>query len=466
MPNNNYREVWFYAMDQIHEEYKNAGPQQETEFKLWFNMQYIEDTDNTITVSVPSEFLWQTMLKKGNIDKIAKKIESLTGQKNIKLQHIVSNENIAEKGAEQNVAPQKKNDEKAAFPASQKKHPQLNEAFTFETFIPGEDNSFAYNAALAAAKEPGKRFNPLLLYGGVGLGKTHLMQSIGNYLFQSDEKLKICYISAESFTNEFIWSIGSKIKEMDKFKSKYRNLDVLLIDDIHFLQGKEKVQEELFYTFNALRDKNSQLVFTCDRPVKEMKVFNERLQSRLSNGFSIDLKLPSYETRRAILLNKLKLLDKQIPEDVIDYIAKNIETNVRDLESALTKMTGYAELIQKPVTIEVAQQQLRDIFSSPSAGTISIDTIQKVVADLYTISVADLKSKKRDQKYVIPRQIAMYIARELTEYSFTEVGSEFGGRDHSTVMHSYDKISSEIKIDSSLEARIQLLMREIKDYKK
>jgi len=253
---------------------------------------------------------------------------------------------------------------------------------------------------------------------------------------------------------------------MDKFKSKYRNLDVLLIDDIHFLQGKEKVQEELFYTFNALRDKNSQLVFTCDRPIKEMKVFNERLQSRLSNGFSIDLKLPSYETRRAILLNKLKLLDKQIPEDVIDYIAKNIETNVRDLESALTKMTGYAELIQKPITIEVAQQQLRDIFSSPSAGTISIETIQKVVADLYTISVADLKSKKRDQKYVIPRQIAMYIARELTEYSFTEVGSEFGGRDHSTVMHSYDKISSEIKIDSSLEARIQLLMREIKDYKK
>ena len=160
------------------------------------------------------------------------------------------------------------------------------------------------------------------------------------------------------------------------------------------------------------------------------------------------------------------MLDKQIPEDVIDYIAKNIETNVRDLESALTKMTGYAELIQKPVTIEVAQQQLRDIFSSPSAGTISIETIQKVVADLYTISVADLKSKKRDQKYVIPRQIAMYIARELTEYSFTEVGNEFGGRDHSTVMHSYDKISSEIKIDSSLEARIQLLMREIKDYKK
>ena len=165
MPNNNYREVWFYAMDQIHEEYKNAGPQQETEFKLWFNMTYIEDTDNTITVSVPSEFLWQTMLKKGNIDKIAKKIESLTGQKNIKLQHIVSNENIAETGPSQNPAPQKKDDEKTVSNLTQKKHPQLNEAFTFETFIPGEDNSFAYNAALAAAKEPGKRFNPLLLYG-------------------------------------------------------------------------------------------------------------------------------------------------------------------------------------------------------------------------------------------------------------------------------------------------------------
>jgi len=470
MSNNNYREVWQYALDQIHEQYKKEGSQQETEFKLWFNMQYIEDTDNTITVSVPSEFLWLQMQKKGNVGKVIKKIEELTGQKNIEINHTVSDSTIAvpdekeintpQKIKKTEDPPKKTNEEKPA-----RKHPQLREDFTFDTFVSGDNNNFAYNASIAVSKEPGKKFNPILLYGGVGLGKTHLMQAIGNYIFKEhDDKFKICYTSAEAFTNEFTSSLASKTTE--KFKSKYRGLDVLLLDDIHFLQNKPALQEELFYTFNELRDHNSQMVFTCDRPITELKGFADRIQSRISNGLCVDLQPPNYETRRAILLKKLEILGKKIPDDVIDYIAKNVETNVRDLESALTKMIGYAELIQKSLTIEIAQQQLRDIFSNPSAGNITIDTIQKVVADEYQISVSDIKNKKRDQKFVTPRQIALYIARELTEYSFTELGNEFGGRDHSTAMHSYEKICSQMKIDSTLNARVQLLMKEIKDYKK
>jgi chromosomal replication initiator protein len=473
MSNNNYREVWQYAMDQIHEEYKKEGSQQETEFKLWFNMQYVEDTDNTIIVSVPSEFMWLTMVKKGNVNKVIEKIQEITGQKDIVIDHTVSNSKVASQETEEKQPvpvvkqPEKKDEEKNREPVEKeyKKHPQLREDFTFDTFVSGDNNNFAYNAAIAVSKEPGKKFNPILLYGGVGLGKTHLMQAIGNYIYKEhDDRFKICYTSAEAFTNEFTSSLASKTTE--KFKSKYRHLDVLLLDDIHFLQNKPALQEELFYTFNELRDHSSQMVFTCDRPITELKGFADRIQSRISNGLCVDLQPPNYETRRAILLKKLQILDKKIPDDVIDYIAKNVETNVRDLESALTKMIGYAELIQKPLTIEIAQQQLRDIFSNPAAGTITIETIQKVVAEEYQISVADIKNKKRDQKFVIPRQIALYIAREITEYSFTELGNEFGGRDHSTAMHSYEKICSEMKIDSTLNARVQLLIKEIKDYKK
>jgi len=482
MSEHNYKEVWQYAMDQIHDQYKNAG--QETEFRLWFNMDYVEDTLSTITVAVASEFLWQSMINKGNIDKISKKICDLTGQSKIEINCIIKNSSvynssvsISSQTDENTIRPQEQKKESRVHASQpvhigetvtdrpQKKHPQLQEDYTFDTFVPGDNSIYAYNASIAVAKNPGKAYNPILLYGGVGLGKTHLMESIGNYIYQQKgDKVKICYVSAESFTNEFTSSIGNRT--IDKFKSKYRNLDVLLLDDIHFLQGKEMTQEELFHTFNALHDSNSQMVFTCDRPITELKGITERLSSRFSNGLCIDLQPPNYETRHAILLKKLEILGKTIPDDVIDYIAKNVVTNVRDLESALTKMIGYSELINKKLTIEIAQQQLRDTFSSPLSGTISIETIQKVVADHYGISVSDIKNKKRDRKFVIPRQIALYIARELTEYSFPELGNEFGGRDHTTAMHSYEKIESQLKTDSSLNSLIQLLIKNIKDYKK
>lgn len=471
-----YEEAWEYTMKVLHDLYKSQN--KEDEFKLWFNMNYIEDTIDTITVSVASSFLQQTMQKKGNFDIVLKKLKEITGQEDIRLNCIVVKEELSEskkseslndeKPSKKSVEPETSSSNSNAAEnkkANFKKHQLLQEEYTFDTFIPGDNSNFAYNASIAVAKNPGKQYNPILLYGGSGLGKTHLMQAIGNYIYNNGgEKLKICYVSAETFTNEFTVSI--KEGKTNAFKNKYRNLDVLLLDDIHFLQNKEQTQEELFYTFNALHEKKAQMVFTCDRPIKEIKNMAARLVSRLANGLCIDLQPPSYETRVAILQKKIDLMDKTLSQDIVEYIAKNIETNVRDLEAALNKVFGYADLVEKKPDLEITKHLLKDVMDSGSTESISIDVIQKVIADNYQISVADLKGKKRDKKFVIPRQIAIYVARELTEMAYTDIGNEFGGKDHSTIMSAYNKIAEQIKIDSSLESKIQLYIREIKEYKK
>lgn len=471
-----YEEAWEYTMKVLHDLYKSQN--KEDEFKLWFNMNYVEDTIDTITVSVASSFLQQTMQKKGNFDIVLKKLKEITGQEDIRLNCIVVKEVLSEskkseslndeKPSKKSVEPETSSSNSNAAENKKvnfKKHQLLQEEYTFDTFIPGDNSNFAYNASIAVAKNPGKQYNPILLYGGSGLGKTHLMQAIGNYIYNNGgEKLKICYVSAETFTNEFTVSI--KEGKTNAFKNKYRNLDVLLLDDIHFLQNKEQTQEELFYTFNALHEKKAQMVFTCDRPIKEIKNMAARLVSRLANGLCIDLQPPSYETRVAILQKKIDLMDKTLSQDIVEYIAKNIETNVRDLEAALNKVFGYADLVEKKPDLEITKHLLKDVMDSGSTESISIDVIQKVIADNYQISVADLKGKKRDKKFVIPRQIAIYVARELTEMAYTDIGNEFGGKDHSTIMSAYNKIAEQIKIDSSLESKIQLYIREIKEYKK
>lgn len=463
-------------MKVLHDLYKSQN--KEDEFKLWFNMNYVEDTIDTITVSVASSFLQQTMQKKGNFDIVLKKLKEITGQEDIRLNCIVVKEELSESKKSESLNDEKPSKKSVELETSSsnsnsaenkkanfKKHQLLQEEYTFDTFIPGDNSNFAYNASIAVAKNPGKQYNPILLYGGSGLGKTHLMQAIGNYIYNNGgEKLKICYVSAETFTNEFTVSI--KEGNTNAFKNKYRNLDVLLLDDIHFLQNKEQTQEELFYTFNALHEKKAQMVFTCDRPIKEIKNMAARLVSRLANGLCIDLQPPSYETRVAILQKKIDLMDKTLSQDIVEYIAKNIETNVRDLEAALNKVFGYADLVEKKPDLEITKHLLKDVMDSGSTESISIDVIQKVIADNYQISVADLKGKKRDKKFVIPRQIAIYVARELTEMAYTDIGNEFGGKDHSTIMSAYNKIAEQIKIDSSLESKIQLYIREIKEYKK
>ncbi len=478
MSEQNYKEVWLEALSQIQAEYKAMG--KENQFVLGFSrLIYEEDTIDKITVSVPSEFYWKQALEKQNIKRIQEKIAELIGQEVI-IDHInkaqstnisapapVESEPLIEdtKKINEPVYIQQTESEPLKTPVqTTKTHPFLSPNYTFDKFVPGENSDYAFQASQAAARNPGKAYNPILIYGGVGLGKTHLMEAIGNYIYSQDQTKKISYISAEAFTNEFISSISTKTTE--KFKTKFRSLDVLLIDDIHFLVDKNSTQEELFYTFNALYDRNCQMVFTCDRPITELKGIEDRLRTRFSRGLNIDLQPPSYETRRAIIEKKLKDLGKSIASDVIDFVAKNVQTNVRDLESCLTKLTSYADLVGKEITIQTAQELLRDIFSQPVSGTISIDTIQKVVADYYRISISDMKSKKRESKVVLPRQVAIYITRQLTEYSFPEIGNEFGGKDHTTIMHAHSKIEEMIRTDSTFDSQVKLLMRQIKDYKK
>ncbi len=474
-----HEEAWNYTMQALHDEYKKNG--KEDEFTLWFKMKYVDATIDTITVSFPSAFLLTAIQKRGNVDIVKNEIRKNTGQSNLNFKCIVEEEAFSDSESddadeikdEQEIITEKvdvsesKTEKVKATEQSPEKtkktHPLLKENFTFETFIPGENSNYAYTASIAVSKEPGKKYNPILLYGGSGLGKTHLMQSIGNYIYNENSKAKICYVSAENFGNDFTSSLTSK--KTNEFKNKYRNLDVLLLDDIHFLQGKEGMQNELFYTFEALYQKNAQMVFTCDRPIKEIKNMADRLVSRLSNGLCIDLQPPNYETRIAILQKKLQILGKSLNQDIIDYVAKNVETNVRDLESALQNILGYADLIGREPTIDNVKSLLRDLLSASYAENISLDVIKKVIADNYQISVSDLTGKKRDKKFVVPRQIAIYIAREITEISFMELGREMGGKDHSTIMHAYNTISEKIKFDPSLESKIQLYIREIKEYK-
>lgn len=478
MSEQNYQAFWNEVLNIIHEEYRQKG--QEDEFKLWFNMEYVKDTLSEITVSVPSEFMWKSMVQRGYVEAVQTKIFEMTGQ-NVNINHIPKNSfvlpssptNTEDKKTEikeekiPEGQPKISNQQikKQSAPDIHKKQTKLDDKFTFDSFVLGENSELAYKASQAAADNPGKAYNPLLIYGDSGLGKTHLMQAIGNYIYEKNNgDMKIRYLTAENFTNEFTSSIRDNSTE--KFKSKYRNLDVLLLDDIHFLQGKTQTQEELFYTFEALDSKKSQMVFTCDRPISELKDITDRLRTRFAKGMTVNLNPPNYETRYAIIQKKLEIMEKSIPNDVIDYIAKNVQNNVRELESCLVKMLGYADLLGKPVNMEIAQKQLSDTITQPSMGAVTIDTIQKVVAEHYNISIGDLKSRHRSKKVLIPRQIAIYIARELCDYSYPELGNEFGGKDHTTILHSYEKIVDQLKTDTVLNSTIQMLIRNIKNYKK
>ncbi len=450
----------------------------EQEFAMWFNMEYETSGDQSITLSVPSAF-YRDQVKQRYQGRIEGKLFDLSGQHiGIDFEVRQRTREEAHKGPSKPVSTHP-NETVHAGPkvyssprqtggpivenhkAERDSHPQLRKDYIFDNFVIGENNSFAANAAIAIAKNPGVAYNPCLIYGGVGLGKTHLMQAIGNLSWQ-EKGCKIIYITAENFTNEFVEAIKNSTTQ--NFKNKYRNADMLLIDDIHFLQKKNETQEELFHTFNALYDANKQIIFTCDRPVSELKNLSERLRSRFERGLNVDLQPPSYETRCAILSKKVETRGVHIPQDVINLIAKNISSNVRDLEASLTKLIAYAELTKKPVTLESAQQQLRDTFGSPKQNNVTIETIQKVVAEYFSLSYTDLKGKKRTKAISFPRQLAMFIAREITEYSTTELGMEFGGRDHTTVMHGCQKIEERLKAEPSLESTIQKLTKLIKDY--
>jgi chromosomal replication initiator protein len=445
-----YEAFWKQAVKDI------AADISEQEFATWFRgIEFAASGDAQITLSVPSSFI-KDQISQRYLARIEEKLAELAGQE-LKVKFSIQKKSSA-KGSHEDAGKTSKAEE----PGTRKRqHPQLNKEYTFERFIIGESNSFAANAAFAISKNPGTGYNPCLIYGGVGLGKTHLVQAIGNSVYREFPDLKVSYLTVETFANEFILSIQKKTGH--QFKNKYRLVDVLLIDDIQFLEGKEGTQEELFHTFNALYDANKQMVFTSDRPVSEIRSLSDRLRSRFERGLNVDLQPPNYETRIAILNRKVEEKNVNIPDEVVELICRNINTNVRDLEKALTKLIAYAELVNKHITLDIARQQLKDFFAQPNQKNITIELIQKIVSDYFGLSYKDLRGKRRTKAVAFPRQVAMYISRELTEYSTTEVGAEFGGRDHTTVMHACQKIEDRMKLDPNLEPTLQALLKRIKE---
>jgi chromosomal replication initiator protein len=331
---------------------------------------------------------------------------------------------------------------------------QLNPKYTFNHFVIGSGNQFAHAAALAVAERPFKTYNPLFLYGGVGMGKTHLMQAIGHEVKKHQPTASICYLSSEKFTNEMINSL--RYDKMTSFRDKFRNVDVLLIDDIQFLAGKERTQEEFFHTFNALHESMRQIVIASDRPPKELSEIEDRLRSRFEWGLIADIQPPDLETKVAILQKKAESEKVVLPNDVSMFIAQNVRTNVRELEGALTRLIAYCSLTGVEITLTMTQQVLRN-FIDAQARKISIESIQKAVAEQFGMRVAELKAKNNSRSVVVPRQIAMYLAKQLTDCSLPEIGRQFGGKHHTTVMHSVEKITDQRTADKDLNRVLNVL---------
>ena len=341
----------------------------------------------------------------------------------------------------------------------------LNPKYTFDTFVVGGNNNFAHAASLAVAEQPGEVYNPLFLYGGVGLGKTHLMHSVAHYILDKDPTKKVLYVTSETFTNELIDAIrigktGNELA-MTAFRDKYRNNDVLLIDDVQCIIGKESTQEEFFHTFNHLHNAGKQIIISSDKPPKDMEILEERFRSRFEWGLIVDITLPDYETRMAILHKKEEMDGYDINEEVIKYIANNIKSNIRELEGAINKVMAFAKLEQREVNLELAEQALKDIISPNEKKVITPEYIISMVAEHFDVSVEDLYGNKRNSKIVMPRQIAMYLCREIISTPLKSIGKCLGNRDHTTIMHGIDKIEKEIVSDDNLKNTIETLKKKI-----
>jgi chromosomal replication initiator protein len=337
---------------------------------------------------------------------------------------------------------------------------QLNSKYSFESFVVGDSNRFAHAASLAAAEAPGKAYNPLFIYGGVGLGKTHLMHAIGQFVLKNHSDYRVVYVSSEKFTNELINAI--RFNRTSQFRDTYRNnVDLLLVDDIQFFAGKESTQEEFFHTFNTLYESGRQIVISSDRPPKEIPTLEDRLRSRFEWGLITDIQAPALETRIAILRKKASIEGWHLPNDVVVNVAERINSNIRELEGALIRIIAFASFHNKQITLDLANEVLKDVISSSSSKRLSIPLIQQSVAEFFNIEIEDLKAQRRTKNITFPRQIAMYLVRELTDYSLPKIGEEFGGRDHTTVIHSYEKIQELIKSDPEVDRIIKNLIHKL-----
>lgn len=413
--------------------------------------------NNIIEADVPNKFIkdWVKENYKLLIEESLKELGydnyslKLNINKNIKKTIIEKKENIPENTPNE---PRKENNiEDIEFS-------NINPKYTFETFVSGSSNQFAHAAALAVSNNPATTYNPLFIYGGVGLGKTHIIHAIGNKILQNNKNIKVCYYSSEKFTNELINSL--RHAKMDEFRNKFRSIDILLIDDIQFIAGKKSTQEEFFHTFNALYESHKQIVVTSDKFPKEIPDLEERLRSRFEWGLIADIQAPDTETKQAILKMKADQNKIDIPEDVLYFLSNSITNNVRELEGYLIRIGAYASLTATPINLEMAKNILKDILIEDSKE-ITIEKIQKTVAEHFQLKVSELKSSKRLKNLVFPRQVSMYICRKLTDLSYPEIGSKFGGKDHSTIIHAIKKIDKKIEEDLHTKTLVEKLMDKI-----
>ncbi|AEB28753.1 chromosomal replication initiation protein [Carnobacterium sp. 17-4] len=404
----------------------------------------IRITDNNIIIEVPSSLhkeYWENNLATRIVENIYE-----YSSREISPLFIIKNEQEASNLVNKNL--RNEVPKKTLF----KKDIQLNTKYTFDTFVIGKGNQMAHAAALVVAEEPGTIYNPLFFYGGVGLGKTHLMHAIGHQMLLLNPDARVKYVSSETFANDFINSIQNKTQE--KFRNEYRSVDLLLVDDIQFFADKEGTQEEFFHTFNALYDDRKQIVLTSDRLPNEIPKLQERLVSRFAWGLSVDITPPDLETRIAILRKKANAERLEIPGDTLSYIAGQIDSNIRELEGALVRVQAYAAIESRDITTSLAADALKSMLPSAKPTTLTILDIQNAVSKYYQLSIADLKGKKRIKSIVLPRQIAMYLSRELTSNSLPKIGAEFGGKDHTTVIHAYEKIVHVLSTDDQLKQEI------------
>ena len=438
-------------------------------FNLWFDPIRLDSIgENDATLKVPNEFcaVW---LKDNYKELLQDVLSHITGSKvavqfeiNTKPapKRITGDDSTELEPTEVESKPARvKSTATRAAKNSDSMEKLFNPKNTFSTFVVGDNNSFAHAAALAVAQSPGRSYNPLFLYGGVGLGKTHLLHAIAHYALEENPRLKVAYLSSEKFTNKYIDAIQNN--ELAKFRRTYRKTDILLIDDIQFLAGKERIQEEFFHTFNALHEGHKQIVMTCDRPANEIKDLEKRLVSRFEWGLVTDMQPPNYETRLAILRKKAASIDVQVPEDVVALLAKRIRSNIRRLEGALIRVSSYQSLIGKPMSPSAVEGLLKDLFHEEGRTVISIDQIQKRVAEHYDIRLADMTSRRRPENIAFPRQVAMYLSRELTGKSLNSIGEAFGGRDHGTVLHACRLVRDRMEVDTDVRQAVRYLQGQI-----
>ncbi|MDP8264881.1 MAG: chromosomal replication initiator protein DnaA [Candidatus Aceula lacicola] len=430
----------------------------ETSHETWFSSLNVKEQDlDTLIIETPDEFFKNWIIEHYLIF-IEEALNEQT-PKNINLEFEVNSTILGAKTQKKFSELEKRFEEERPAKTGLVDASIITPRFTFDNFVIGSSNRFAHAASFAVAESPAKAYNPLFIYGGVGLGKTHLMQSIANKIRVSNPKTKFCYISSEKFTNGLIDAI--RHRSTAQFRQKYRSIDVLLVDDIQFIAGKESTQEEFFHTFNDLHQARKQIVVSSDRPPKNIPNLEDRLSSRFAWGLVADVQPPDFETRVAILKKKIEREPTKVPDEVIFFIAEQIKTNIRELEGALVRVMAYSLLEERTISLDMAKVILKDMVKE-TAKLVNVDMIQKIVSDYYNISLHDIRATKRHKNIVLPRQIAMYLSRQLTNLSLPEIGAAFGGKDHTTVLHSCKKIEKEINENNVLKQSMEHLAIEIK----